>query len=71
MTEGGHSVVYRVEDERLRRPACAKVLNADGLDERATPKNRRTIRRPMRTPPGDDPFPEVPRAAPAFHPIRS
>jgi serine/threonine protein kinase len=34
MTEGGHSVVYRVEDERLRRPACAKVLNVDGIDER-------------------------------------
>jgi serine/threonine-protein kinase len=34
MTEGGHSVVYRVEDERLRRPACAKVLNVNGADER-------------------------------------
>jgi serine/threonine protein kinase len=34
MTEGGHSVVYRVEDERLRRPACAKILNVDGVDDR-------------------------------------
>jgi serine/threonine-protein kinase len=34
MTEGGHSVIYRVEDERLRRPACAKVLNAEAMDER-------------------------------------
>lgn len=34
LTEGGHSVVYRVEDERLRRAACAKVLNLDGIDER-------------------------------------
>jgi len=34
ITEGGHSVVYRVEDERLRRPACAKILNVDGVDDR-------------------------------------
>jgi serine/threonine protein kinase len=34
ITEGGHSVVYRVEDERLRRAACAKVLSLDKIDER-------------------------------------
>src|SRR4051812_35351704 len=34
MTQGGHSLVYRVDDERLRRPACAKVMNVDGLDDR-------------------------------------
>jgi serine/threonine protein kinase len=34
ITEGGHSIVYRVEDERLRRAACAKVLNLNGMDER-------------------------------------
>jgi serine/threonine protein kinase len=27
MAEGGHSLIYRLEDERLRRPACAKVFH--------------------------------------------
>jgi serine/threonine protein kinase len=34
MAEGGHSVLYRVEDERLRRAACAKILNVEGVDDR-------------------------------------
>jgi serine/threonine protein kinase len=27
LAEGGHSLIYRLEDERLRRPACAKVFH--------------------------------------------
>lgn len=34
LAEGGHSLVYRVDDERLRRPACAKILNVAGAEER-------------------------------------
>jgi serine/threonine protein kinase len=34
MAEGGHSLVFRLEDERLRRQACAKVLHRSGIDPR-------------------------------------
>ena len=30
LAEGGHSVIFRVEDERLRRPACAKIFQLQG-----------------------------------------
>jgi serine/threonine protein kinase len=32
LAEGGHSVIYRAEDERLRRPACVKMLRLSGID---------------------------------------
>jgi serine/threonine protein kinase len=32
LAEGGHSVVYRAEDERLRRPACVKLLRLPTRD---------------------------------------
>ncbi len=33
LAEGGHSLIYRAEDERLRRPACVKVLRFATQDE--------------------------------------
>jgi serine/threonine-protein kinase len=33
LAEGGHSVIYRAEDERLRRPACVKLLRLPPIDE--------------------------------------
>jgi serine/threonine protein kinase len=30
LAEGGHSVIFRVDDERLRRPACAKIFQLQG-----------------------------------------
>ena len=30
LAEGGHSLIYKVEDERLRRAACAKIFHLDG-----------------------------------------
>jgi serine/threonine protein kinase len=32
LAEGGHSTVYRAEDERLRRPVCVKVLRRSAID---------------------------------------
>jgi serine/threonine protein kinase len=32
IAEGGQSLVYRVQDERLHRPACAKVFHVPGLE---------------------------------------
>ena len=31
IAEGGQSLVYRVDDERLHRPACAKVFHVPGM----------------------------------------
>jgi serine/threonine-protein kinase len=39
LAEGGHSVIYRAHDERLRRPACVKVLRPSAID----PVFRRTV----------------------------
>src|SRR5262245_42089509 len=39
LAEGGHSHVYRAQDERLRRPACVKVLRRTAID----PLFRRTV----------------------------
>src|SRR4051794_440682 len=39
LAEGGHSFVYRAQDERLRRPACVKLLRRSAID----PLFRRTI----------------------------
>jgi tRNA A-37 threonylcarbamoyl transferase component Bud32 len=39
LAEGGHSFVYRAQDERLRRPACVKLLRRSAID----PIFRRTI----------------------------
>jgi serine/threonine protein kinase len=32
LAEGGHSHVFRAQDERLRRPACVKVLRRGAID---------------------------------------
>jgi serine/threonine protein kinase len=32
LAEGGHSLVYRAQDERLRRPACVKILRPDAIE---------------------------------------
>jgi serine/threonine protein kinase len=32
LAEGGHSVIFRAEDERLRRPACVKLLRLPNID---------------------------------------
>jgi eukaryotic-like serine/threonine-protein kinase len=32
LAEGGHSSVYRAQDERLRRPACIKLLRRSAID---------------------------------------
>ena len=34
IAEGGQSLVYRVDDERLHRPACAKVFHVPGMQPR-------------------------------------
>jgi eukaryotic-like serine/threonine-protein kinase len=39
LAEGGHSFVYRAQDERLRRPACVKLLRRSAID----PIFRRTV----------------------------
>jgi eukaryotic-like serine/threonine-protein kinase len=33
LAEGGHSMLFQLEDERLRRPACAKIFHLEGSDE--------------------------------------
>jgi serine/threonine protein kinase len=33
LAEGGHSMLFQLEDERLRRPACAKIFHLEGADE--------------------------------------
>jgi serine/threonine protein kinase len=32
LAEGGHSLVYRAQDERLRRPACVKLLSPAAIE---------------------------------------
>src|SRR3954467_7684460 len=39
LAEGGHSHVFRAQDERLRRPVCVKVLRRGAID----PLFRRTV----------------------------
>jgi serine/threonine-protein kinase len=33
LAEGGHSMLFQLEDERLRRPACAKIFHLEGAEE--------------------------------------
>ena len=33
LAEGGHSLLFQLEDERLRRPACAKIFHLEGAEE--------------------------------------